>query len=83
MERSFTGLMNPLVITLKKVYLSGCKEKQMCKSELLLKMNTHQGWDIDNFEGLAKVGEHRYVMVSDDNEHFFQKTLLVYFEVAH
>jgi len=84
MERSFTGLMNPLVITLKKLYLAGCKrKKEMCKSELLLKMNTHQGWDIDNFEGLAKVGKHRYVMVSDDNDNFYQKTLLVYFEVAH
>ena len=84
MERSFTGLMNPLVITLKKIHLVGCKNtKQLCKSELLLKMNTHQGWNIDNFEGLAKVGKYRYVMVSDDNDNFFQKTLFVYFEVSH
>ena len=84
MERSFTGLMNPLVITLKKIHLIGCKNtKQLCQSELLLKMNTHQGWNIDNFEGLAKVGKYRYVMVSDDNDNFFQKTLFVYFEVSH
>ncbi|HFS85115.1 MAG TPA: esterase-like activity of phytase family protein, partial [Epsilonproteobacteria bacterium] len=30
---------------------------------------------------LAKVGKHRYIMVSDDNDNFMQKTLLVYFEV--
>jgi hypothetical protein len=84
MERSFTGLMNPLVITLKKVYIQGCKrKKEMCKSEEILKMNTHKGWDIDNFEGLAKVGQHRYVMVSDDNDNFYQKTLLIYFEISH
>lgn len=84
MERSFTGLMNPLVITLKKVYIKGCKrKKELCPSEEILKMNTHQGWDIDNFEGLAKVGKHRYVMVSDDNDNFYQKTLLVYFELSH
>jgi hypothetical protein len=84
LERSFSGFMNPLVITLKKIYLVGCKHrKEMCQSELLLKMDTHQGWDIDNFEGLARVGKHRYVMVSDDNDNFFQKTLLVYFEVSH
>ncbi|MBT8343910.1 MAG: esterase-like activity of phytase family protein [Sulfurovum sp.] len=82
-ERSFSGIMNPLVITLKKIYFNGCKKRQMCKSELILKMNTHQGWNIDNFEGLAKVGKHRYVMVSDDNDNFFQKTLLVYFEISH
>lgn len=84
MERSYSGMMNPLVVTLKKVYLNGCRnKKKMCRSELLVKMNSHHGWAIDNFEGLTKVGKHRYVMVSDDNENFFQKTLLVYFEVAH
>ena len=84
MERSFTGLMNPLVITLKKIHIIGCKsKKELCQSDEILKMNTHQGWDIDNFEGLAKVGKHRYVMVSDDNDNFYQKTLLVYFEVSH
>jgi len=84
MERSFTGLTNPLVITLKKIHIIGCKsKKELCQSEEILKMNTHQGWDIDNFEGLAKVGKHRYVMVSDDNDNFYQKTLLVYFELSH
>ena len=84
MERSFIDLLNPFVITLKKVYLDLCGNKQkMCKSELLLKMNSHKGWLIDNFEGLARVGKHRYVMVSDDNDNFFQQTLLIYFEVKH
>ncbi len=84
MERSYSGLFNPFVVTLKKVYLNECRnKKQVCKSELLVKMNSHKGWAIDNFEGLAKVGEHRYVMVSDDNDNFFQKTLLIYFEVTH
>ncbi len=80
LERSFTGLMHPFVVTLKKVYLGNCKKK-MCNTKVLAKMSTHQGWDIDNFEGLAKVGNHRYVMISDDNDNFFQKTLLIYFEV--
>ena len=79
-ERSFTGLMNPFVVTLKKVYISNSKTK-MCKTEVLAKMNSHKGWRIDNFEGLAKVGNNRYIMVSDDNDNFFQKTLLIYFEV--
>lgn len=84
MERAYSGLFNPFVVTLKKVYFNECRnKKQVCKSELLVKMNSHKGWAIDNFEGLAKVGKHRYVMVSDDNDNFFQKTLLVYFEVTH
>ncbi len=80
LERSFTGYMNPFVVTLKKVYLDKCT-KGLCKTKVLAKMNSHEGWDIDNFEGLSRVGEHRYVMISDDNDNFFQKTLLIYFKV--
>jgi hypothetical protein len=80
LERSFRGFLEPLTVTLKKVYLNRCR-KGRCESEVLVKMSTHKGWDIDNFEGLAKVGKNRYIMISDDNENFFQKTLLVYFEV--
>ncbi|WP_309496846.1 esterase-like activity of phytase family protein [Sulfurovum sp.] len=80
MERSYTGLSNPFVITLKKVYLKDCKKK-MCKTKVLAKLNSSEGWLLDNFEGLARVGQNRYVMISDDNDNFFQQTLLVYFEV--
>jgi len=85
LERSFISYLEPFVVTLKKVFLNECKnsnkQKGMCKTEVLLKMNSHQGWDVDNFEGLARVGKNRYVMISDDNDNFFQKTLLIYFEV--
>ena len=80
LERSFISYLEPFVVTLKKVILNDFK-KGMCKTEVLLKMNSHQGWDVDNFEGLARVGKNRYVMISDDNDNFFQKTLLIYFEV--
>jgi len=81
LERSYTGLFNPFVVTLKKVYLKECGIGQ-CKSKVLAKLDNHKGWAVDNFEGLARVGKNRYVMVSDDNENFFQKTLLIYFEVT-
>jgi hypothetical protein len=80
LERSYTGLLNPFVVTLKKIFLDKC-EHGMCQSKVVAKLNSHKGWDVDNFEGLAKVGENRYVMISDDNDNFFQKTLLIYFEV--
>lgn len=83
-ERSFIDIIHPFIVTLKKVYLNRCTtKKHMCQSEILVKMNSHKGWLIDNFEGLTRVGEHRYVMVSDDNNNFLQQTLLVYFEVKH
>jgi hypothetical protein len=80
LERSYTGLTEPFVVTLKKVYLNQCRNG-WCRIKVLVKMNSHKGWDVDNFEGLTRVGKHRYVMVSDDNDNFFQKTLLIYFEV--
>jgi len=80
LERSYTGLLNPFIVTLKKVYLNQ-QHHGWCRTKVLAKFNSHQGWDVDNFEGLTKVGKHRYLMISDDNENFFQKTLLIYFEV--
>ncbi len=80
LERSFTGMLEPFVVTLKKVYIQGCHTR-VCRSKVLLKMNSHKGWAVDNFEGLTRVDKHRYLMVSDDNDNFFQQTLLIYFEV--
>lgn len=80
LERSYTHILSPFVVTLKKIWIKHCKE-EMCPTTVLLKMDNHQGWVVDNFEGLAKVGKDRYLMVSDDNGNFFQKTLLIYFEV--
>lgn len=80
MERAYNGLLAPFVITLKKVYLNECQSGR-CYSKQLAKFNSHKGWNIDNFEGLTKVGKNRYLMISDDNANFFQKTLLIYFEV--
>ena len=82
LERSFTGYMNPFIITLKRVYLNK-RVDGMCKTEVLLKMNSHKGWSVDNFEGLVRVGKNRFAMISDDNNNFFQRTLLIYFEVLN
>jgi hypothetical protein len=49
--------------------------------DILLKMDSQKGWNVDNFEGLTKVGDNLYLMVSDDNESMFQKTLFVLFEL--
>lgn len=80
LERSYSGILEPFVITLKKVFIQNCKSK-LCPTQVMAKMNSRQGWSVDNFEGLARVGKHRYVMVSDNGDNFFEKTLLIYFEV--
>ncbi len=50
------------------------------KQKTLLKMDSNKGWKIDNFEGLTKVGKNTYLIVSDDNNSPFQKTIFVLFQ---
>jgi len=80
LERAYTAPLEPRYSTLKKLYLNDCK-REKCRSKLLAKLDSSEGWKIDNFEGLTRVAPHRYLMVSDDNDNFFQRTLLLYFEI--
>jgi len=81
LERAYAGLSKPFVITLKKLYLNKCDKKHQCKTEILASMNSYDGWAVNNYEGLAKVGKNRYLMVSDNNNKQLLRTVLVYFEV--
>jgi len=73
--RDYSYLTGDLKVTLLSVdLLSG-------DTQTIVKMDSQKGWHIDNFEGLTKVGENLYLMVSDDNESIFQKTLFVLFEL--
>jgi hypothetical protein len=45
-------------------------------------LDAHEGFPVDNFEGLARHRGNRFFMVSDDNDLFVQRTLLLYFELT-
>jgi hypothetical protein len=83
LERAFTGLTEPLIISLRRIWINETCEgkKGFCKTEQLAVFDNSQGWDIDNFEGLTRHHGNFFFMVSDDNNNFFQKTLLTYFEI--
>jgi len=81
LERAYSGLTNPFVVTLKKLYLDKCDKNRNCKSEVLASFNNYKGWAVNNYEGLAKVGKNRYLMVSDNNNKFILTTQLIYFKV--
>ncbi len=81
LERAYNGLSNPFYITLKKVYIDSCDKYHNCKSEVLALFSSSEGWGYNNFEGLAKVGKNRFVMISDNNGHSFLSTVLIYFKV--
>ena len=81
LERAYNGMFKPFYITLKKVYIDDCNSKNICKSKVLATLSSLDGWGYNNFEGLAKVGKNRYLMVSDNNGHYFLSTLLIYFKI--
>ncbi len=81
LERAYISLFNPFIITLKKVYLDQCPHG-VCRSKILARMDMFVGWHVDNYEGLARVGPNRYLMVTDDDYKFYRQTQLMYFE-AH
>jgi hypothetical protein len=81
--REYSYLTQERVTSLVELWLDRCDEKRVCKSRLLAKLDSNDGWDIDNFEGVTKVAKEQYLMVSDDNDSFFQKTLLVLFEIKN
>jgi hypothetical protein len=79
--RDFNYFTRRQKTSLISVDLNECNKHHVCKSERLAAFDSYKGWHIDNFEGLTKVGKNRFLMISDDNESFFQKTLLVLFEI--
>jgi len=81
--REYSYLSNRHITSLLKVNLEQCSQERLCKSTLLAELDSAKGWNIDNFEGLTKVGNNKFLMVSDDNDSMFQKTLLVLFEIRN
>jgi len=79
LERAYSGFANPFVITLTKLYLDTCDT--LCKTEVLASFNSKEGWGVNNYEGLTRVDNNRYLMISDDNNNRLLRTVLVYFEV--
>jgi len=81
LERKFSWITFHRVTTISSIDLSSC-ENSICKAKTLAVLDSYKNWKIDNFEGLTKVGKDKFLMVSDDNGMFYQKTLLVLFEIS-
>ncbi len=50
--------------------------------ETVAMLDSLEGYRLDNFEGLARHQGNRFFMVSDNNDLFVQRTLLLYFEIT-
>jgi hypothetical protein len=81
LQRGFSlGKDIHITLQLLKIYLDDI-DQGICKTDLLFHASTDEGWALDNFEGLTVVGKNLYLMVSDDNDNFFQKSMLVLFSI--
>ncbi len=78
LERAFVAPLRPLIIRLRRTELSA-GDAPLKVTDLAIFDNS-QGWLMDNFEGLTRYRERRLFMVSDDNCHAWQSTLLVHLE---
>jgi len=67
-------------IWLSKVNIMEC-ETGSCSSKNLAALKRRDGWKLDNFEGLTRIKDDLYLMISDDNGSFFQECIVVLFEI--
>jgi len=80
LEREFGNLTRRNAVALRRARLpTEPSASEPVKSETLATLDLADGLAIDNFEGLARHRGSHYFMVSDDNDLFVQRTLLLYF----
>jgi hypothetical protein len=69
-------------ITLKRARLTDASGSDpLLSPQTLFALDSADGYQLDNFEGIAHHRGNRYFLVSDDNDFFLQQTLLLYFEL--
>jgi len=81
LERAYNGFLFPVVISLRQLNIQNCKSSNLCETSLIAQFSSSDGWILDNFEGLTHIRGNQYLMVSDNNNSPFQKTILVLFEI--
>jgi len=81
LERAYGSYFVPFISTIRRVRRLPPGMKNPLSIETVARMSTSQGWNLDNFEGLARHSGNRFFMISDDNGMIYQSTLLSYFEV--
>jgi len=80
LQRDYELLSREWKITLSKVYLDQCR-LNLCKSKILKELKSATSYFADNYEGLTRIKDNLFLMVSDDNNNMFQQTYFVLFEI--
>ena len=81
-ERSFDPATATLIVALRRTtVLDGTLQVQTPQVQDVAIFDSRGDITVDNFEGLTRHRGNRFFLVSDDNDNFFQRTLLIYFEL--
>jgi hypothetical protein len=82
LETDFGRLLAHSAIEIKLARLtSNPRGNAAAQIETVAQLDTGRGYAIDNFEGLARHRGTRFFLVTDNNDLFFQRTLLLYIEL--
>ncbi|WP_457809429.1 esterase-like activity of phytase family protein [Kushneria sp. EE4] len=82
LERDFK-VGRPLIISLRRARITDGPHNSVIPGNTIARLASDEGWRLDNFEGLARIGPRRYLMVSDDNFSWLQRSLLGCFDVPN
>ena len=81
LQQQYMLAIGQIGITLSRVHLPATSVANPLRPETIVTLDSRDGYLIDNFEGLAHHRRGRFFMVSDNNDLFVQRTLLMYFEL--
>ncbi len=81
LERDFQPTQLRTVIALHRLRLPR-RGSEITDITRLATLDSDTGLKLDNFEGLARHRGNRFFLVSDDNDVFVQRTLLLYVEIV-
>ena len=81
LERDYGRVLWRSLVALKRVQLTAGNAGAVLKPETIAVLNTSDGFQIDNFEGITRHRGNRFFLVSDNNDLFIQRTLLLYVEL--
>ncbi len=76
LERDFDPLFRDRVITLSLLNPKRGSVKRLAE------LRSEDGWKLDNFEGLTRMEDDRFLMISDDNANPLQSVVVVLFEIG-
>lgn len=82
MENRFGRLTGTTHVTLRQLKLPTKPGAGPVEEESLTVFDRSRGYQLDNFEGLARHRGNRFFLVSDNNDLFVQRTLLLYLEIG-